>query len=270
MFFGDTPGIAMVIGCATQFSRSTAGGDILSIRLRDDNNVYPQFDWQIGCAGSDPGLQGTWIHLMLSVSPHSVRVYADGVEQSMFGFPRSWNEAGGASITNPAYPNPARLSETLGAISLEGSASLGSPQGDTQNFAGYTGRMAWVTIFKTAVSVADSMCLFSMPDQVEGCDQPPASTIDVQLTSPDDGVVLRGDAVTHEEFGIQFDGDGDWPTFLTDSHIDHNGKSIIRMSLKDCEKTFNELEKSMGKEEAYEYMNARIIKKGDGLENVNF
>lgn len=69
---------------------------------------------------------------------------------------------------------------------------------------------------------------------------------------------------------IVFDGDGDWPTFLTDSHIDHNGKSIIRMSLKDCEKTFNELEKSMGKEEAYEYMNARIIKKGDGLENVNF
>lgn len=38
----------------------------------------------------------------------------------MFGFPRSWNDVGGASITNPAYPSPARLSETLGAISLSG------------------------------------------------------------------------------------------------------------------------------------------------------
>jgi hypothetical protein len=211
MFFGSTPGIAMVIGCASQFRSSTAGGDIVSIRLRDNDNVYPQFDWQIGCAGSDPGLQGTWIHFMLSVSPSSVRIYADGAEQSMFGFPRSWNEAGGASVTNPAYPNPARLSETLGAISLEGAASLGSPQGETNNFAGYTGRMAWVTIFKTAVSADDSMCLFAMPDQVEGCpDQPPVSTIDMELTSDDNGVVIRGNAVFHEEFGIQFDGDGDW------------------------------------------------------------
>jgi hypothetical protein len=210
----DVSGIAMAIGCASQWSRSTAGGDLLSIRIKDDAGVYPQFDWQIGCAGSEPGLQGTWIHLLMSVHPTSIRVYADGVEQTMFGFPRSWNEAGGASITNPAYPNPARLSEHLGAISLEGTASIGSFQGDlaAQEFhAGYTGRMAWVQVFTKAISEADSMCLFSVDDLVQGCPEDmPASSLDLSLTAASPSVTLRGNAAFHEEFGIAFDGDGDW------------------------------------------------------------
>ena len=60
---------------------------------------------------------------VLSVHPLSIRVYADGIEQTMFGFPRSWNDVGGASITNPAYPSPRRLSAPLGPIALEGTSS---------------------------------------------------------------------------------------------------------------------------------------------------
>ena len=102
---GTTSGVTIAIGCASQFSRSTAGGDFVRINIKDDHGVNPQFDWQLGCAGSDPGLQGTWIHFVLSVHPTSLRVYADGVEQTMFGFPRSWRDAGGASITT----NPRRI-----------------------------------------------------------------------------------------------------------------------------------------------------------------
>lgn len=82
----------------------------------------------------------------------------------------SWNSAG-SSIANPAYPNPARLSETLGAISLDGMAAVGSMQGPlSEEWAvGYKGRMAWVQIFKTAISEHDSFCLFSVPDLVVGC-----------------------------------------------------------------------------------------------------
>eukprot|EP01043_Picozoa_sp_COSAG02_P072688 COSAG02_NODE_13807_length_1345_cov_1.040931_1_plen_329_part_10 len=81
---GTTSGLTIAIGCATQRSRSTAGGDFVRVAIKDDDGVNPQFDWQLGCAGSDPGLQGTWIHFVLSVHPASLRVYADGVEQTMF------------------------------------------------------------------------------------------------------------------------------------------------------------------------------------------
>ena len=211
---GTTSGIALAIGCAGQGSRSTAGGDIVAIRIKDDAGVNPQFDWQLGCAGSDPGLQGTWIHLVLSVAPDSLRVYADGVEQTMFGFPQSWNEEGGASITNPAYPNPASLSASLGSITLQGQASLGNIQGDlsASNFhAGYTGRMAWAQIFFGPISANDAMCIFSIPDLLQSCPEtPPASSLDLPLTEASDDVTLRGEATYHTEFGINFDGDGDW------------------------------------------------------------
>ena len=58
---GTTSGINMAIGCARQFSRSTAGGDIMSIQIKDDQGVNPQFDWQLGCAGSGDFLTDTWI-----------------------------------------------------------------------------------------------------------------------------------------------------------------------------------------------------------------
>ena len=58
---GTTSGITMVIGCSNQFSRSTAGGDIMSIRIKDDQGVNPQFDWQLGCAGEGDFLTDTWI-----------------------------------------------------------------------------------------------------------------------------------------------------------------------------------------------------------------
>ena len=61
---GTTSGLTVAVGCASQFSRSTAGGDIVRIAIKDDNGVNPQFDWQLGCAGSDTGLQGTWIHFV--------------------------------------------------------------------------------------------------------------------------------------------------------------------------------------------------------------
>jgi hypothetical protein len=71
---------------------------------------------------------GTWIHFVVSVRSTSIRVYADGIEQTMFGFPRGFGGDSGDSIANPAYPNPARLSQTLGPISLTGPAALGSFQ----------------------------------------------------------------------------------------------------------------------------------------------
>jgi hypothetical protein len=215
---GTTSGISLAVGCASQGSRSTAGGDIVAIRIKDDAGVYPQFDWQIGCAGSEPGLQGTWIHLALSVDPDSIRVYADGVEQTMFGFPRSWTQEGGASIENPAYPNPASLSTSLGQISLTGNPSLGNIQGasgvdlSSSGFrAGYTGRMAWAQIFHQAISANDAMCIFSIADLLQSCpDTPPASSLEQPLTEASADVTLRGDATYHNQFGVNFDGDGDW------------------------------------------------------------
>jgi hypothetical protein len=87
---GTTSGIAAAVTCQshTRPGGSTANGDIVSFRIKDDNGVNPQFDWQIGCAGSGPGLEGTWIQLILSVHPSSIRVYADGIEQDKFGFPQ--------------------------------------------------------------------------------------------------------------------------------------------------------------------------------------
>jgi hypothetical protein len=89
---GTTSGIAAAVTCQSHGrpGGSTIPGDsdIVSFRIKDDNGVNPQFDWNIGCAGSGPGLQGTWIHLVLSVHPTSIRVYADGIEQNQFGFPQ--------------------------------------------------------------------------------------------------------------------------------------------------------------------------------------
>ena len=215
---GTTSGISLAVGCSSQYSRSTAGGDIVAIRIKDDAGVNPQFDWQIGCAGSDPGLQGTWIHLAVSVVSDSIRVYADGIEQTMFGFPRSWTQEGGASIENPAYPNPASLSTSLGPISFSGKPSLGNIQGvagvdlSSSDFrAGYTGRMAWSQIFHQAISANDAMCLFSVSGLLHSCpDTPPASSLDQPLIEASDAVTLRGGATYHNRFGVNFDGDGDW------------------------------------------------------------
>ena len=53
-----------------------------------------------------PGLQGTWIHLVLSVDPNSIRLYADGAEQTTFApkLDSGWRR----QHRKPAYPNPAR------------------------------------------------------------------------------------------------------------------------------------------------------------------
>jgi len=99
---------------------------------------------------------------ILSVHPSSIRVYADGVEQDKFGFPRSRQSDGGASITNPAYPNPAKLSEQLGAITLAGEAAIGNFQSPLPYPIGFSGRMAWVQIFTAALSEEDSTCLFGV------------------------------------------------------------------------------------------------------------
>ena len=71
--------------------------------------------------------------------------------------------------------------------------------------------MAYVQIFEGAISAADSMCLFTVPDLVEGCpDESPASSLNEALTEETDGVTLGGDTSFHAEFGLKFDGSGDW------------------------------------------------------------
>lgn len=44
-----------------------------------------------------------------------------------------------------------------------------------------------------------------------GCPEgPPASSLNLALTTAAEGVTLRGDTSVHDEFGLKFDGSGDW------------------------------------------------------------
>ena len=98
----DSPvisGIAISSGCSQQSSESqlqfdgaggtssTVGGDIVRNFIRDDAGTWASFDWQMGCAGSGDYLSDTWIHYVRSVSPGSINVLVDGVQQSTFGYP---------------------------------------------------------------------------------------------------------------------------------------------------------------------------------------
>lgn len=128
-FFRDTSisGVVMGIGCNGGGGHSTVSGDLVRVKLRDDSGQDVTFDWQIGCAGSGDYLSDTWIHLALSVSRDSVRVYADGIEQHLFGYERDFRQqVNGATLANPAYPDPSRLSKSLAGITTQGLAMVGN------------------------------------------------------------------------------------------------------------------------------------------------
>ena len=131
-------GIAMSIGCSQQStanqllgggSTSTVGGDIVRNFIRDDAGTWASFDWQMGCAGSGDYLSDTWIHYVLSVSPGSINVLVDGVQQSTFGYPNGRAVPTGewaSRLKNPAYPNPSKLNREMTSISFSGNAMLGN------------------------------------------------------------------------------------------------------------------------------------------------
>ena len=130
-FFGDRgiSGLVMGIGCSQDGdnSISTASGDLVRVIIQDDARTKATFDWQVGCAGSGDYLTDTWIHLVLGVSPWSLRLYADGVEQTTFGFAMDMRRGqNDATFANPAYPDPNRLSRPLTGITTQGLAMVGN------------------------------------------------------------------------------------------------------------------------------------------------
>ena len=229
-------GIAMSIGCSQQSSESqlqfdggstsTVGGDIVRNYIRDDAGTWASFDWQMGCAGSGDYLSDTWIHYVLSVSPGSINVLVDGVQQSTFGYPNGRAVPTGewaSRLKNPAYPNPSKLNREMTSISFSGNAMLGNFPCARGTWAqgpgafcpdiGFVGRMAYVQVFPSALSENDAACLFSH-EVIEGCDAThnSASGSLVQawpLTEAADDVELKGNAAYHSNFGLRFDGKGD-------------------------------------------------------------
>ena len=229
-------GIAMSIGCSQQSSESqlqfdggstsTVGGDIVRNFIRDDAGTWASFDWQMGCAGSGDYLSDTWIHYVLSVSPGSINVLVDGVQQSTFGYPNGRAVPTGewaSRLKNPAYPNPSKLNREMTSISFSGNAMLGNFPAARGAWAqgpgafspdiGFVGRMAYVQVFPSALSENDAACLFSH-EVIEGCDAThnSASGNLVQawpLTEAADDVELKGNAAYHSNFGLRFDGKGD-------------------------------------------------------------
>jgi hypothetical protein len=140
-FFGDPSisGIGMGIGCNGAGGHSTASGDLVRIHVRDDSGLEATFDWQVGCAGSGDYLSDTWIHLAVSVSPDSIRLYADGTEQTIFGYGRDLRRGYNmATLANPAYPNPAKLSSSLGGITFQGLAMVGNFMLDQPGWTSWT------------------------------------------------------------------------------------------------------------------------------------
>lgn len=128
-FFSDSSisGIGFGIGCNGAGGHSTVNGDLVRVHVRDDAELHVTFDWQVGCAGSGTFLSDTWIHLAVGVSPDSIRLYADGTEQTIFGFARNPRDGYNmATLANPAYPDPSRLSRSLGRITLRGLAMVGN------------------------------------------------------------------------------------------------------------------------------------------------
>ena len=217
---GTKSGILMGIGCSSQGTFSSAGGDLLRTHLKDDLGNHVKFDWQLGCAGSGSFLSDTWIHFVLGVQPDSVRVYADGVEQMDFGYPVSgWpRPSNAANIGNPAYPAPSSLSTPLGNIATTGLATVGalSASADFAGF-GFVGRMAYLQVFPDMMSETDATCIFSH-ETIATCDDVTLAltkSFDYPLTAEDAAVTLTGEAAYHSEFGLKFDGAGDYATVST-------------------------------------------------------
>ena len=112
---GTASHIHIYIGCAQQGDHSTLDGDIVRTSMADREGNRMSFDWPIAAELSGGLVNNMWVHMILSVSPGSVQVFADGNAISEYGFQIDSRSSGWVTTSdNMAWPDgpvdlPSRL-----------------------------------------------------------------------------------------------------------------------------------------------------------------
>ena len=122
----DDTHIYIMVGCADAGTHSTVGGNIVRTEMTDGGGNQLAFDWSIP-TGSAESYTNAWVHMVLSVSPTSINVYADGERVTDFGYeiPRTdWGDSYQPLLAadNLANPDPGALTAELQGFTLQGYA----------------------------------------------------------------------------------------------------------------------------------------------------
>ena len=146
--------VDIFIACEGQGSGySTADGTVVRYFIRDDVGAEASFDYALHDAGDFDAITNTWVHIMLSVTPSSLKTYADGVkvtDDRYYHF-----KLHGANVA----ANPGTLTKVLSSITLNTDIFLGA-RADKARHDFFAGKLALFNIFDRRTQAIEAQCIF--------------------------------------------------------------------------------------------------------------
>ena len=155
-------GLNIYLGCEQAGGgQSSLGGAVIRYSLVDTSAQEAMFDTPLHDAGDFDAVTHVWVHVVLAVTPTSVRTYDDGYlfphqPEDEYGF----YTGNGANDANLADPDPGSLNGGgLGAMDFALDLVLGG-RADHDRDRHFLGKMALVNVFDSTLSGSQAQCLF--------------------------------------------------------------------------------------------------------------
>jgi len=187
-------GLNIYLGCEQAGGgQSSLGGAVIRYSLVDTSEQEALFDTPLHDAGDFDAVTRVWVHVVLAVTPTSVRTYDDG-----YLFPHQPDDeygfytGNGVNEANLAQPDPGSLSGGgLGAMDFALDLVLGG-RADHDRDRHFLGKMALVNVFDSTLSGSQAQCLFRGGDAA------------LPWWCVADGDCLNGGTCTVASFGVQW------------------------------------------------------------------
>jgi hypothetical protein len=157
----DNSNVNIYLACESAGSGwSTHGGSVTRFLLRDDSGSgqFARFDYPLHEAGSFDDITNRWVHIVLSVSPGQIQIFADGQAVSDTDDIHYYVEDVGQA-NDIAYPDPGALTSQLTGFRLTDALYLGS-RSDGAADRHFVGSLAGVVVGSDQFALADASCLF--------------------------------------------------------------------------------------------------------------